>query len=110
MKQATINLAEVRKSLSRVFSGQPRGKDARRHFQLDKLEQEADVIAVTIPQETYSISTSFLLGLFEPTIMKLGKEKFFEKYSFPWPRLLLDSVDETVDRVLKTSSVLGKIA
>src|SRR5215469_608767 len=107
---ATINLEEIRVAGTRVYSGQPRGKAARRHFNLDALDRQEGTVTVLIPADTYSIGPSFLLGLFEPSILALGKDKFYAKYQFPWDPILLDSLHETVARATKTSSVLRDIA
>jgi hypothetical protein len=101
-----IDLSEVRVSGTRVYSGQPRGKAARQQFRVDALDREDGVVTVLIPPDTYSIGPSFLLGLFEPSIIKLGKDGFFAKYKFPWDAILLDSLHETVARATKTSTVL----
>lgn len=106
----TIDLKEVRATGTRVFSGQPRGKAARQHFRIDALDREDGVVTVMIPADTYSIGPSFLLGLFEPSIVRLGKDRFYGKYRFPWNAILLDSLNETVARAAKTSTVLGAIA
>ena len=107
MREEVIDLSTVRASGSRVYSGQPRGKAARQHFRVDQLDRDSDVVAtVLIPPDTYSIGPSFLLGLFEPSIVRLGKEGFYKKYKFPWDEILLDSLHETVERATKTSNVL----
>ena len=105
-----IDLSEVRVSGTRVYSGQPRGKAARQYFRVDSLDREDGVVTVLIPSDTYSIGPSFLLGLFEPSVKKLGEDRFFAKYKFPWNEILLDSLHETVARALKTSTVLRSIA
>jgi hypothetical protein len=103
----TVNLGDVRASGTRVFSGQPRGKNARRAFNLEALDTDGEVVSVLIPEDTYSIGPSFLLGLFGPSIVRLGRDRFFEKYKFPWDPILLDSLNETVARATKTSTVLS---
>jgi hypothetical protein len=105
--EKVINLSEVRPAGVRVYSGQPRGKEARRRFSIDKLDRERGIVLVEIPADTYSVGPSFLLGMFGPSIDALGKEGFYRKYNFPWNDLLLDSLHETVTRAIKTSSVLG---
>jgi hypothetical protein len=101
-----INMKEVRAIGTRVFSGQPRGKHARQLFELDTLDREDGTVTINIPPDTYSIGPSFLLGLFGPSIVRLGKPGFYAKYKFPWNSILLDSLNETVARAAKTSTVL----
>jgi hypothetical protein len=102
----TIDLGQVRAAGTRVYSGQPRGKAARQHFRIDALDREDGVVTVLIPRDTYSIGPSFLLGLFEPSIVRLGRDRFYARYKFPWNAILLDSLNETVARASKTSTVL----
>ncbi len=104
----TIDLSEVRVPGTRVYSGQPRGKAAREHFNVDALDREDTVVTVLVPPDTYSIGPSFLLGLFEPSIIRFGKEKFYIRFKFPWDPILMDSLHETVERATKTSTVLRR--
>jgi hypothetical protein len=103
-----VDLAEVRTSAeSRVFSGRDRGEAARRKFGLPKLDTSDDIVTVVIPTDTYSINTSFFLGMFGDSIRKLGRAPFLEKYRFECGDVHRASIREGVDRALKENSILG---
>jgi hypothetical protein len=111
MAEGHIDLQEVRSPNSRVFSGQPRGKKARKHFNVDVLDKSNQIIHVIVPDDTYTVNPSFLLGLFLPSITRLGKTEFLKKYRFDsWPEELFDAVNDTIDRAIKTSDILTQIA
>lgn len=66
-----------------VYTGRDRGERLREKFKVNELDNLDSVINVIIPSETYSISSSFFLGLFGPSIIKLGStDAFFKHYKF----------------------------
>lgn len=67
-----------------TFIGRPNGEAARQKLSLDEIDANEDmVIEVDIPETTYSINSSFFLGLFGKSIRKAGsEEKFLNKYKF----------------------------
>ena len=73
-----------------VYSGRNRGELLRERFQLDSQEDKADVIEVVIPGGTYTVSSSFFLGLFGPSVRTCGTVGGFEqKFRFKAPEFLL---------------------
>ncbi|MGZ9712614.1 hypothetical protein ACXX82_17610 [Glaciimonas sp. GNP009] len=66
-----------------VYSGRPRGELIRAKFALDNIDQSSTLVDIQIPETTYSITSSFFLGLFGPSVVKAGSvEAFFSKYHF----------------------------
>lgn len=73
-----------------VFSGRDRGIAARREFQLDSSEDLSDSVEVLLPDNTYTVTSSFFLGLFGDSVRKCGSLSQFEKkYHFKGPSFLL---------------------
>src|SRR5260370_3114175 len=109
--KVTIDLGTVRAPNTKTFTGQPRGKDSRARLKIQSYDKADVVVTVLVPPDTYSVSPSFVLGLFSPSIQTLGRERFFAKYDFSsWPPELHDAVDEAVDRVLNRADVFASIA
>lgn len=102
-----IDLDSYRSKSSRVFAGRSRGEAVRTAAKLDEEDRSAETVEVRIPEDTFSVNSSFFLGMFGESIRTLGEEKFKEKYHFVGKeisRVLEDGVKEA----LRTSSPLGK--
>lgn len=73
-----------------VFSGRNRGAAARQEYNLDLAEEQADVIQVVIPDSTYTVTSSFFLGLFGDSVRKCGSlSKFEKKFLYSAPDFLI---------------------
>ena len=85
-----------------VFTGRPRGEQLRRELHVDDMDARGDVVEVNIPESTYSISSSFILGLFGKSVVHFGsRQAFYNKYHFNAPSLFRDVVDACVARALQ---------
>lgn len=82
-----LDLDQYRSPGVRVFSGRGRGKAVKEEAVLISLEREHDKILVLVPEDTFSISSSFFLGLFGDSIRRLGENGFRSKYTFVGPDL-----------------------
>ena len=80
MRSAEISLAKWR--AKKVFSGREAGYTCREFFKLDELDKAGTEITVTIPEEVYSVNSSFFLGMFGDSIRSLGKDRFRSQYQF----------------------------
>jgi hypothetical protein len=79
----TIDLDEVRTPrTSGLLSGRDNGEAARNRFGVSKMDSGQDEITVVIPDEVFSMNTSFFLGLFGPSVRALGEEGFRKKFKF----------------------------
>lgn len=87
-----LDLAAYRSPEVRVFAGRERGQRVREAAQLDKLERKYATIEVHIPEDVYSVNSSFFLGMFGDSIRELGEAAFREKYRF---------TGKSIDRVLE---------
>jgi ribosomal protein L31 len=86
MTSLTVDLSSVS---GPVYSGRDRGEALRKKYNLDMTEDAADVVEVVIPIATYTISSSFFLGLFGPSVRKCGSVDNFErKFNFRGPEFL----------------------
>ena len=86
-----------------VYTGRDRVELLRGDLKLDQLDESGDEIEVRIPETTYTISSSFFLGLFGPSVVKAGsKEAFFRHYKFQSPAFLKEVMDSYVSRALQT--------
>lgn len=85
-----------------VYIGRRRGESLRSELDLDSVDNSDCIVEVRIPEGTYTISSSFFLGLFGPSVMKAGsKSVFYSRYHFICPEFLRDVMDGFVLRALQ---------
>jgi len=77
-----IKLSKHLKPNIKILSGRPNGKATRELLLIDSLDDDDNDYNVIIPQTVRTFATSFFLGLFSPSIKKLGKDEFIKKYTF----------------------------
>lgn len=84
MNDERINIglnASHRGQGSSMFTGRPQGNQVREKLGIDKKDSEQSKFLVEIPLKTTSFNPSFFLGLFFPSVKKLGGyDNFAEKY------------------------------
>jgi hypothetical protein len=91
-----------------VYTGRERGERLRKKFHLDEVDNSDAVVKISIPENTYSISSSFFLGLFGPSIVKYKtREAFLEKYRFHTTKFLMGVVDQHIARALQERSLFS---
>jgi hypothetical protein len=87
---------------SRVLVGRPRGEAAREKYDLDSIDKEGRQVEVTIPNNIYSVNSSFFLGLFGKSIVTAGsRETFFGRYHFSSSNELKERFEGYVSRALQ---------
>ena len=104
-----IDLNEARiPPTSGVISGRDCGEEFRKRYQLDKLDGAEGEVQVLIPAEVISMNTSFFLGLFGPSVRRLGGDGFLSKYKFVCDDVHMETVREGVSRALKEHTIFEK--
>jgi hypothetical protein len=95
---------------SRNLSGKGRGESARAHFRLDEIDRGDDRVTVKFPQEIYAISSSFFLGMFSPSIERLGVEAFQRKYRFIADDVLQQQIQHGIERATMSLEPFHSVA
>lgn len=82
MSQMQINLGVLTgDGKVRNLSGHDKGSAARAKFDLDAADKAADGVEVVVPDYVYAISSSFVQGMFMPSLHAVGTiEAFFKHY------------------------------
>jgi hypothetical protein len=84
-----------------VFVGRPRGEVARQKCQLPQLDAAGTGAHVVIPEATYTINSSFFLGMFGDSIRAAGsRDAFLRRYSFTVPARFWTVIDSSIERAL----------
>lgn len=85
------------------LSGQERGVEARRKFNLDVLDRSVDPVTVNVPNDLDAISPSFFQGMFARSLVEVfdrDQNRFLEHYSFSAPTHVLAQVHRGIMAVL----------
>jgi hypothetical protein len=91
-----------------VFTGRTRGETLREVLHVERLDAEDTQVEVKIPDTTYSISSSFILGLFGKSVVHAGsKQAFYDKYHFTSNSMFREIVDSCVTRALQDKHILA---
>lgn len=98
-----VNLNKFLNKDCKIFCGRDEGTSARKKLNLDKFDNTDSIMHISISSEVYSITSSFFLSCFGPSIRKLGETEFRRKYIFECDAVLLSNVDDGISRALKTS-------
>lgn len=89
-----------------VFSGRARGEKARNRFDLDSTPDDQKFI-VLIPESVYTVTSSYFLGLFGPSVRKLGsRDAFLGHFEFRAPEHILNKLDDWITRALRDKGAL----
>ena len=90
-----------------VYSGRAKGELARKTLGLNAVDAEQSKVVVYIPADTYSVTTSFFLGLFGESIRQAGsREKFLSLFNFEAPDVFKSTFDSCISRALIEHSAL----
>ena len=104
---AIIDLNEVTgQGTVHNLAGKPRGESARKHFQLDRLDRTDEAVIVRAPDYLTNVSSSYFLGLFSPSIERLGVDGFLSKYRFEAQPHILRAIQHGIERSTMSRSPL----
>lgn len=105
MTMLTIDLAGYN---GPVYTGRERGQRIRAHFKLDEVDRAGTEVNVVVPPEAYTVTSSFFLGLFGPSVVSAGsKSAFFDRYHFKAPEFLRPEVEGYVARALHSRNLFA---
>ncbi|WP_240775000.1 STAS-like domain-containing protein [Pedobacter xixiisoli] len=105
----TIDLEDFRTQGSKVFTGRDRGLDVRERSMIDEIEANNSEVIVIIPDNIYSIIPSFFEELFLNVVIKLGRDKFLEKFKFKslGEYKYQKPLHEAIERILRNNTAIG---
>lgn len=96
-----IDLTRCLNAKSDVLVGYEYGQRVRNEFDLDNLDRGDGQVEVVLPARLDVVAPSFVQGFFGESVLRLGKEGFYERYSFSgWPRDMLVQVETGLLRAL----------
>lgn len=97
-----INLGDYADPGVGLLAGQERGRRVREKERLDAFDRSAGIVHVIIPEEIYTVASSFFLGMFAASVEALGEKRFREKYLFEGP-----DADEVLEQGIRQALLSG---
>ena len=82
---------------STTFAGRNEGAEVRKKLAFDEKDVDNNIYVVTFAKDTTSVNPSFFLGLFFPSLNKLGFDIFSYKYYFDFSNF----EDEELKQIIK---------
>ena len=102
-----LDISVINGKKYRVLSGVYLGKEARKYFNLDLLDSQSNVVTIVVPDDVFSVNSSFFSGLFQSSIKKLGEKKFRERYLFDCDSIIKLNIENGILNITKTYDLLG---
>ena len=99
-----LNMEQFLEKGSKALAGSDEGKNGRKLYNLDIIEDQFDIIEVIFPDDLFSLNTSFFLGFFSKSIKKFG-EDFLKKFQFKGPEIIFGTIQEGIKRVKNNKEV-----
>ncbi len=106
LEDRSIDFARYCDACSLVISGRPKGELLRQKLQLDLEDRRPEPVDVHVPEHIISLNSSFFLGLFAPSVQRLGGEGFDAKYRFHAIPEIWEDIEEGKREALEESNPL----
>ena len=107
MERIDIRMHNNKTDGSRVYSGRPTGEEVRKRIELDNKDFDDKTYCFLFPTDTLSINSSYFGGMLEESVIRLGRDRFCEKYIFCYDtreelkQSLKDNIEEGISDALK---------
>jgi len=85
------------------YIGRDKGTAIRKTLKLDEIDNSEELVLIFIRIDLISMSGGFFQNLFNNSILKLGKNKFYEKYTFVGKNFS-EFITKSVDFVINLDS------
>lgn len=101
LEATLINFRDIAGGSVRNISGHERGVEARKKYELDRLDTGEQSVSVVIPDDIDAVAASFFQGMFSASVKKFrSKEKFLEHYHFVAKPNMMEQIIRGIDRSL----------
>lgn len=102
-----IDMSIIKNEKYKVLSGVDLGKEARKQFNLDMLDKQDNQVTFLIPDDVFSVNSSFFSGLFQVSLKNLGEENFRKIYKFECDEVIKMNIENGIVNIVKTTDLLG---
>lgn len=95
--------------VAKVFTGRDRGKEVRENSQIDVQYDTYHTVIVDIPQDTFSITPSFLEEFFVNIVIKYGVDVFRDTVIVNANGYEIEApLEEAIDRIVQRKTALQR--
>lgn len=91
----------------KVLSGAEAGAAMREKYNLNQLDKEDYRIILIIPDDVFSLNSSYFSGLFQKSLVTLGEAKFRDHYQFKCADIIRENIEDGILYILNTMNLLG---
>lgn len=102
-----IDLSKIGGKKYKVLSGVELGEKARAEFGINILDSQKNEVEFFIPDDVYSVNSSFFSGLFQKSIKILGVNEFKNRYTFTCDDIIRMNIDNGIFNIVNTLDLLG---
>lgn len=95
-----INLYDYLDINKHVLVGKVFGSNIRKILDLNTIDKNNEIVIVQIPESILFMTTSFFIGLFGPSVVKLNKYGFKNKYNFVCNKMIYEVIEDGISRSL----------
>jgi hypothetical protein len=92
----------------RNLSGHERGHAARENYHLDAADDANEAVRIIVPEEIYSVTSSFFQGMFSESVRRAGtRESFLSRFEFDAPPVVLRQIERGIEAsLMRRGSIL----
>lgn len=105
MKEYDISKYDGRKH--KVLSGATPGNEMRALCKIDELDKMEEQARFIVPEDVFSLNSSYFSGLFQKSLKTLGEIKFRERYHFQCSEIIRENIEDGILYILNTINLLG---
>ena len=102
-----IDLSVINGQKFKVLSGVELGEKARKEFNVDLLDSQQNKVVFFVPDDVYSVNSSFFSGLFQKSIKTLNEKRFREQYTFECDEIIRLNIENGIFNIVNTLDLLG---
>lgn len=84
-----------------IYTGRSRGREDRKRFGLAQRDKLEEVTEIVVPNQVYTMTSSYFLSLLGESIRYLGREVFLERYRITAPDHVTRKIDDWIARALR---------
>ena len=84
-----------------IYTGRGRGRDDRKRFGLAQRDKLDEVTEIVVPNQVYTMTSSYFLSLLGDSIRHLGRDLFMERYKITAPDHVTRKIDDWISRALR---------
>ena len=92
----------------RILTGSLNGMKFRADLELDEKDNDPKIYEIVIPEIIFSMTATFFITCFGPSVRLLGRHGFLKKYNFKSSKVIQVNVDYGIGRIETDQYIASK--